>query len=82
MIPDRSDAMVAFGGERPWRYVCEENLELCPPENRDVDVDLELEWTSDVTNGAYLPPDELILRHGDQLEDDGLTEKCLGEIKV
>jgi len=82
VIPDRSDTMVAFGGERPWRYVCEENLELCPQENRDLDVDLEPEWIADVSKGTFLPPDELILRHGDQLEDDGLTEKCLGEIKV
>ena len=44
--------------------------------------DLEPEWTSDVTTGTYRPPDELILRHGSQLEDDGLTEKCLQDIKV
>jgi hypothetical protein len=82
VIPDRSDAMVAFGGERPWRYVCEENLELCPKENRDLDIDLELEWTIDAKTGAYQPSDELLLRHGDQVGDDGVTENCLGELKV
>ena len=82
VIPDRSDVMVAFGGERPWRYVCEENLELCPENNRDLDIDLEPEWTTDLKNGKYHPPDELLLRHGDQLEDDGVTENCLGELKV
>jgi len=81
VIPDRSDVMVAFGGERPWRYVCEENLELCPQENRDLDIDLEPEWTIDVKNGTFQAPDELLLRHGDQLEDDGVTENCLGELK-
>jgi len=81
VIPDRSDVMVAFGGERPWRYVCEENLELCPQENRDLDVDLEPEWTTDAKNGTYQPPDELLLRHGGQLEDDGVTENCLEELK-
>jgi hemimethylated DNA binding protein len=82
VIPDRGDSMTAFGGERPWRYVCEDNLELCPSEIRDLDVDLEPAWISDATTGIYRPPDELILRHGNQLEDDGLTEKCLQEIKV
>jgi len=82
VIPDRGDVMTAFGGERPWRYVCEENLELCPNEIRNLDVDLEPEWIVDATTGAYRPPDELVLRHGDQLEDDGLTEKCLQEIKT
>eukprot|EP00532_Pseudo-nitzschia_australis_P000440 CAMPEP_0168188126 /NCGR_PEP_ID=MMETSP0139_2-20121125/15456_1 /TAXON_ID=44445 /ORGANISM="Pseudo-nitzschia australis, Strain 10249 10 AB" /LENGTH=794 /DNA_ID=CAMNT_0008110493 /DNA_START=125 /DNA_END=2509 /DNA_ORIENTATION=+ len=81
VIPDRNDVMVAFGGERPWRYVCEENLELCPKENRDLDIDLEPEWTTDVKNAKYVPSDELRLRHGEKLEDDGLTAKCLGEIK-
>ena len=82
VIPDRNDAIVAFGGERPWRYVCEENLEPCPKDNRGLDVDLELEWTNDVKNGKYVPPEELKLRHGEQLEDAEMTEKCLGEIKV
>ena len=82
VIPDRNDVMVAFGGERPRRYVCEENLELCPKENRDLDIDLEPEWTTDVKNVKYVPSDELRLRHGEELEDDGLTAKCLGEIKV
>mmetsp|Transcript_7676 Transcript_7676/g.19122 ORF Transcript_7676/g.19122 Transcript_7676/m.19122 type:complete len:806 (-) Transcript_7676:887-3304(-) len=81
VIPDRDDVMVAFGGERPWRYVCEENLEVCPKENRDIDVDLEPEWTTDPKNKKYVPSDELKLRHGEQLEDDGLTENCLKEIK-
>ena len=74
--------LVAFGGERPWRYVCEENLELCPRENRDLDIDLESEWTRDVKHGTYQAPDELILRHGGQLEDEGITEDCLEELKV
>eukprot|EP00536_Pseudo-nitzschia_multiseries_P017624 jgi/Psemu1/264412/estExt_Genewise1Plus.C_16840009 len=73
--------MVAFGGERSWRYVCEENLEVCPKESRDIDVDLEPEWTTDLKNAKYIPSDELKLRHGEQLEDDGLTEKCLEEIR-
>jgi hypothetical protein len=74
--------MIAFGGERAWRYVCEENLEPCPIENRNIDVDLEPEWTYDSALGEYNPPDDLVLRHGGQLNDDGMTEKCLKELKV
>eukprot|EP00534_Pseudo-nitzschia_fraudulenta_P005851 CAMPEP_0201177128 /NCGR_PEP_ID=MMETSP0851-20130426/106649_1 /ASSEMBLY_ACC=CAM_ASM_000631 /TAXON_ID=183588 /ORGANISM="Pseudo-nitzschia fraudulenta, Strain WWA7" /LENGTH=814 /DNA_ID=CAMNT_0047460667 /DNA_START=71 /DNA_END=2512 /DNA_ORIENTATION=- len=81
VIPDRNDVMVAFGAERRWRYVCEENLEPCAQENRDLDIDLEPEWTKDDKKGMYKPPDELLLRHGYTLEDDGVTELCLEEIK-
>ena len=82
VIPDRSDTMVAFGAERPWRYVCEENLEPCPEDNRNLDIDLEPEWTVDVENGKYKAPDDLLLRHGGDLEDDGTTVNCLKELKV
>ncbi len=82
VIPDRGDTMVAFGAERPWRYVCEENLEICPKEDRELDIDLEPEWTVDAESGKYQPPEELSLRHGGQLEDDGITENCLEELKV
>jgi hypothetical protein len=74
--------MVAFGGERSWRYVCEENLEPCPQGNRDINVDLEPEWSFDKSDGVYVPPEAIVLKHGGDLEDDGITEKCLEEIKV
>lgn len=82
VVPDRNDVIIAFGGERPWRYVCEANLEVCPKENRDLDVDLDQGWKIDFVDGKYVPSDELKLRHGEQLEDDGLTEMCLREMKV
>ncbi|KAL3902407.1 MAG: hypothetical protein SGARI_005850 [Bacillariaceae sp.] len=81
VIPDPGDVLVAFGGERPWRYVCEENLEPCPNENKRIDVDLEPEWSYDSSAGAYTPPNDLVFRHGGDLEDDGITEKCLQELK-
>lgn len=82
VIPDPNDTMVAFGGERAWRYVCEANLEACPIESRNIDVDLEPEWSYDAIEGKYVPPDDLVFRHGGQLNDDGVTEKCLKELKV
>lgn len=73
--------MVAFGAERPWRYVCEANLETCPEDNRDLDIDIEPEWTIDVEKGKYRAPDDILLRHGGDLEDDGITVNCLKELK-
>jgi hemimethylated DNA binding protein len=81
VIPDPRDVLVAFGGERPWRYVCEENLEACPGNNRSIDVDLEPEWSYDSSSGTYNPPNDLVFRHGGNLKDDGITEKCLQEMK-
>jgi hypothetical protein len=82
VIPDPNDTMIAFGRERSWRYVCEKNLEPCPNEQRNIDVDLEPEWMYDSAAGMYIPPDDLVFRHGGQLNDDGLTERCLRELRV
>ncbi|KAG7353510.1 hemimethylated DNA binding domain yccV-containing protein [Nitzschia inconspicua] len=81
VIPDPNDTMIAFGGERAWRYVCEDNLEPCPMESRNIDVDLEPEWNFDDSAGMYVPPDDLLFRHGGQLNDDGVTENCLKKLK-
>jgi heat shock protein HspQ len=82
VIPDPSDTVAAFGLERPWRYVCEENLESCPKGDRRIDVDLEPDWTYDSELGSYVPPDLIRFRHGCDLEDDGMTERCLREMRV
>jgi hemimethylated DNA binding protein len=59
IVPDQNDCVEAFGGERPSRYVCEENLEICPTDRRNIDVDLEPEWKLNPTNGFYEAPDDL-----------------------
>ena len=83
VIPDRKDTISAFGEERSWRYVCSENLEPCPIEIiKELDIDLEPEWKLNTKTGVYTPPDETIFRYGNKLDDDGITEKCLQEIKV
>ena len=82
VIPDPSDSVAAFGVERPHRYVCEENLESCPKDERRIDVDLQPDWTYDSTLGRYLPPDVIQFRHGDDLDDDGMNQRCLEEMRV
>ena len=62
VIADMNDTEEAFGHERPFRYVCQENLELCDVENsataavvpsslsskRNLELDLDDGWT--ITN--------------------------------
>lgn len=62
VIPDQDDCIDAFGAERPSRYVCEENMESCPVEQRQIDVDLEPEWEFNHTDRVYSPPDDLKVR--------------------
>jgi hemimethylated DNA binding protein len=59
IIPDQSDCIQAFGGERSSRYVCEANLTLCPIDRRNVDVDLEPEWEYNHADRTYIPPEDL-----------------------
>lgn len=59
VVPDRDDSVAAFGAERPFRYVCEENLQECPKDRSVLDVDLDPDWTFDSSNGNYVAPEEL-----------------------
>lgn len=77
VIPDQGDCIEVFGGERQMRYVCEENLEECADNRKLLDVDLQPEWEYDSSNGSYIPPAELRFKYGDDLKDDGATERCL-----
>ncbi|CAJ1954524.1 unnamed protein product [Cylindrotheca closterium] len=81
IIPDHNDCIEAFGAERPSRYVCEENLVVCPSDQRSIDVDLDTEWRYDLDEKKYLPPLDLKFKSGVDLEDDGITEACLTELR-
>jgi hemimethylated DNA binding protein len=80
VIPDSHDCILAFGGERSVRYVCEENLESCPEQERTLAVDMEPVWTK-LATGHYSPPMETQYRYGGDLEDDGVTEGCLVQLQ-
>lgn len=77
VIPDQGDCIEAFGGPRPMRYVCEDNLEMCPGNRRLVEVDLDDEWQRSPSGDSYVPPDELRFKFGELLDDDGVTERCM-----
>lgn len=59
IIPDQSDCIEAFGGERSSRYVCEANLTMCPIDRRNIDVDLDPEWEFNHADRTYIPPEDL-----------------------
>jgi len=59
VIPDQGDCIRSFGGEREFRYVCEDNLEPCPSRRSRIDIDLDLDWDFDEENLRYIPPAEL-----------------------
>ena len=67
VVADRGDTARAFGQERPFRYVCEENLEVCAGED-GFGVDIGTEemdgWVVDRSVGGMVctPPDEVKVR--------------------
>jgi heat shock protein HspQ len=63
IIPDQNDCIEAFGGERSPRYVCEQNLEICPADRRNIEVDLEPDWERYHSDAVYIPPDDLKVSH-------------------
>lgn len=81
IIADRGDTINAFGAERPSRYVCQANLEICPLSERKIDVDLEPEWEYNSAEGMYTLPEDLKFKYGRDLGDDGLTKQCLVELR-
>lgn len=62
VIPDQNDCVRVFGGERPFRYVCEANLEKCSQTNALLEVDLDPEWELSSSGSSYVPPDDIKVR--------------------
>ena len=84
VIPDPHDCVRAFGGTRPFRYVCQENLELCRPHETDIDVDLgDPDWRREQVEGGgfnFIPPSHLLFKYA-QENDGGVTERCINRIE-
>ena len=57
--PDENDCIRAFGGPRSFRYVCQDNLELCEATGLQVDDLNPREWKWDKEKGCYIPSDEM-----------------------
>jgi len=84
VVPDESDCIEAFGGERPMRYVCEENLEMCWEERRLLDVDLGPEWRqSESADASFIPPEDLQFKYDEAVDNeyDQTVERCMTKIQ-
>ena len=83
VVPDLGDTVKAFGQERPFRYVCQENLEVCPESEQDIEVTLDEEWSSSSGEADFKPSDSLKFRHAETLgDDDNVINACLNELQV
>jgi len=74
IMTDSKDCIEAFGSERPFRYVCEANLEPCPP---DGGADLHIpdfDWEHAAQEGRYDPPNRVKFKFGVPFENDKVLE--------
>ena len=84
ILPDQNDCRDVFGGERPMRYVCQENLELLV-NAEDVagmeieNVDSDWHWQPDCRR--YMAPAMVRFKHGQDLGDHGALERCLERLE-
>ncbi len=76
IIPDQQDCIEIFGGERPLRYVCEANLEPCPPDQMFLDVDMDAGWIK-LSDGSYRPPPIERFKYGYDIDENDCSEKCI-----
>jgi hemimethylated DNA binding protein len=81
VVPDQDDCVKAFGDHRPMRYVCEANLDACPENLVDFNVDLDPDWMKSESGDHYVPPEDLRFKFGEDLNDDGATERCMMRIQ-
>ena len=65
IYPDTNDCIESFGSKRNWRYVCQDNLELCP---QDKPLELEFnEWIFNEDKGSYTPTVEMKFMYGEDI---------------
>jgi len=83
VLPDQADCREAFGGERPMRYVCEENLEVVRKEEEiaTMEVGVDPKWHLAVERKRYEAPALVRFRHGEDLGDDGAFERCMERLE-
>jgi len=84
---DNNDTTKAFGQQRPFRYVCQENLELdVESDSKLLDVDMDDDWKLDDNGDGlkhFVAPDMVAFQHGERLsnkDEDDLINKCLSDL--
>lgn len=82
IIPDLNDTVKAFGQERPFRYVCQENLILCPEHELDIEVTLDEGWSASDGNQEFVAPDALKFSHFEEFAEDEIIDACLKDLQI
>jgi hemimethylated DNA binding protein len=63
---DTNDCIREFGSPRPYRYVCQDNLEPYDLKHGRIELEMELdkeEWGWDKENGWFVPSEEIKVRY-------------------
>lgn len=78
LLADIDDTTREFGQERPFRYVCQENLEACSEkDNKNLNITLDDGWVQ-TDDMEYKAPDELLFSHAENMgDDDGTILTCM-----
>ena len=66
IYPDTNDCIDAFGSPRNWRYVCQDNLELCP-QDEPLELEIGNEWIFNEDKGSYTPTVEMKFMYGEDI---------------
>lgn len=84
VLPDQNDCRDAFGGERPMRYVCQENLELLVDAEDIAGMEVnasELDYHRQDDCQRYTAPTMDRFKHGEDLGDNGALERCMERLE-
>eukprot|EP00579_Thalassiosira_antarctica_P017444 CAMPEP_0201945142 /NCGR_PEP_ID=MMETSP0903-20130614/53745_1 /ASSEMBLY_ACC=CAM_ASM_000552 /TAXON_ID=420261 /ORGANISM="Thalassiosira antarctica, Strain CCMP982" /LENGTH=801 /DNA_ID=CAMNT_0048488201 /DNA_START=85 /DNA_END=2487 /DNA_ORIENTATION=+ len=76
IYPDVNDSIEAFGGPRHFRYVCQDNLELSPHNEKPLELIIDLdpeEWKWDGERGRYIPSAEMKFMYAEDLGEHETT---------
>lgn len=80
VIADLDDTVAVFGSERPFRYVCQANLELCPEsEQKTLNINLDRGWV--FKNGKYIAPDFNKFCHLEPIESEDDVLHCVDSLQ-
>lgn len=82
VIPDLNDTVKAFGQERPFRYVCQDNLVICPPNEQDIEVSLDEGWSASEGGLEFKPPNDLKFCHSERVPNDNIVVTCLNDLQT
>lgn len=81
VIPDTDDTIKAFGSERSFRYVCQDNLLPCnKDEKKNINANLDDGWFFD--GEKYSGPDFSSFCHNEPIASEDLVVECINALET